>query len=189
MEKTTISSPSSSTSTSSSFSRPSDGSWRRIAPDRVDAKASNWNSVPKASVSSSLSARATNGSWRKRQEPTSKEKIPDNWEEEATKASLDHESGNEKAINKFKAPDVDEPNSSHKKDPLSSVEQVDDATRKARALKKKIRNAQALKDKHDQIRGELLLEQQEKVDSLERLIQDLNALGVTDEEKNEVKDR
>lgn len=181
MAKATISSTSSS-NLSSSSSRPSDDSWRRAAPDCVDTKArstSTWRTSKGSSASSSSSsASAANGTWRKRQEPVSKEEIPDDWEEEDkkepnTKAPLRNGTDGGAESSSIIASDTNNP---------IALDKID-------ALKKKIKTAQALKDKHDQSGKGLLAEQQAKVDSLEEMIGHLGALGVTEEDKKQDNDR
>lgn len=187
---TTISSSSSPSTSAPSIS--SEGSWRRAAASaRVDNKgASNTWRAQKESASSSSSLGAANGSWRKKSEAVPKEETPDDWEDEERKdlpekASVgidqngraDTRDSIASAASKF----VD----SDENKPLSSDEKDDDAAKRARVLRKTIRTAQALKDRHDQITGELLPEQQVKVDALDDMMRNLCTLGVTNLEKKE----
>jgi partner of Y14 and mago protein len=160
MSRTTISSP-------ASPSR-ADGDWRRAPALSVKDNKGTTSNTNRGSTSSNGGSSST--SWRKKE--VAAEKIPDDWEEEDSKkedssvAAEAAPSGNT-TINRDDEEDAPPPAV-----PVDDGPSEGESDKKARALKKKVRAAQALQDRHKQDGDPLLPEQQAKVDLLDDMIRE-----------------
>jgi partner of Y14 and mago protein len=171
LASTSISSPAA--SSPAPIRKDSEGSWRRkstLDSSNVPSSGGWRRSTATGEGSSSASSSVSYGGWRGREaskrdkEKTSvAQQVPDDWEQEEGSTKVAEDTTSEET-----------------RTTATSQSEGEDV-KKARALNKKIRAIQSLKERQNEVGERLLPEQQAKVDSLDDMIRDLKALGVDDE--------